>query len=728
MADDKKVRIGSEVDATGAKKGFDKIKADAKGMADEVKKAGQSAGQGLGKGVGAGAEEGAKKINKANSALNQSIRRQIGALQRQLAEQSSGAARGTRQYFQEYAKLRGADIKKLEANLRELESVERRVSAALQNTTRDTQVAGHAVGNLAAQFQDVAVTAQMGMSPLMIALQQGTQISAALGQSGAAGAVATLGAAFGSIFSPLSLFTIGITAAIAAGIQLAAAMFESGESAKSLDERITAFNGTLQELKTNTVSTTKDMDDLEEKYGKVDKRVLGLIGSLQKYNRLELKQNLQDLVSGFTGEVEDIFGAGAFGFTLDLDFTKGPQATARARLKGELEITEQAARKLEKAFIDLSTAKGLENQEQALSNVRQLLEGLAGDEPNKKMRDLNKTVATLLLNFIEYRNAIKDTAPEKEISKTEKEYRKLTKTVHKNIAENNKLASQLSKTKRSMGDSAYQTAIFKRQIELTTAAKKAGIPITAELARAYRQMAVDEAEAAKKVSDAQKLLDKDPKLGFFDAASKGAEDWAKKYENSSKSIREAIVGTFDSATDAVTNFVMTGKADIADFTKSVLADFLRIALRAAIIQPIAGALFGGAGGAGGAAAGGSAGTVASARGNAFSGGQVQAFANGGVFSSPITFPMSGGRTGLMAEAGPEAIMPLDRDAKGRLGVRTQGGQGVKINFQLVNQSSQPLTKQSQQAFFDEDLKAYVVRTVISDYTEGGKMRDLIGDR
>jgi phage-related minor tail protein len=32
-----------------------------------------------------------------------------------------------------------------------------------------------------------------------------------------------------------------------------------------------------------------------------------------------------------------------------------------------------------------------------------------------------------------------------------------------------------------------------------------------------------------------------------------------------------------------------------------------------------------------------------------------------------------GATGLMAEAGPEAIMPLTRGADGRLGVQAQGG-------------------------------------------------------
>jgi len=61
-----------------------------------------------------------------------------------------------------------------------------------------------------------------------------------------------------------------------------------------------------------------------------------------------------------------------------------------------------------------------------------------------------------------------------------------------------------------------------------------------------------------------------------------------------------------------------------------------------------------------------------ARGAAFSQGTVRPFASGGVVNGPVAFPMRGG-TGLMGEAGPEAIMPLSRGADGRLGVRTQGG-------------------------------------------------------
>ncbi|CUH87451.1 phage tail tape measure protein, lambda family [Phaeobacter sp. CECT 5382] len=66
-----------------------------------------------------------------------------------------------------------------------------------------------------------------------------------------------------------------------------------------------------------------------------------------------------------------------------------------------------------------------------------------------------------------------------------------------------------------------------------------------------------------------------------------------------------------------------------------------------------------------------------ANGAAFSQGRVMPFARGGVVSSPTSFPMRGG-TGLMGEAGPEAILPLSRGADGSLGVRSQGGGTVNL--------------------------------------------------
>jgi phage-related minor tail protein len=74
-----------------------------------------------------------------------------------------------------------------------------------------------------------------------------------------------------------------------------------------------------------------------------------------------------------------------------------------------------------------------------------------------------------------------------------------------------------------------------------------------------------------------------------------------------------------------------------------------------------------------------------ADGAGFSQGRVLPFADGGVVTGPVTFPMRGGRTGLMGEAGPEAILPLARGPDGRLGVEAGGG-GRPVNV-VINIST-----------------------------------------
>jgi lambda family phage tail tape measure protein len=74
---------------------------------------------------------------------------------------------------------------------------------------------------------------------------------------------------------------------------------------------------------------------------------------------------------------------------------------------------------------------------------------------------------------------------------------------------------------------------------------------------------------------------------------------------------------------------------------------------------------------------------ASADGNVVAGGRIKPFAKGGVLASPMLFPLEN-RTGLAGEAGPEAIMPLQRGSERRLGVAAQGNsQPVTIHFNVT---------------------------------------------
>lgn len=94
--------------------------------------------------------------------------------------------------------------------------------------------------NIAAQFQDIAVQLQSGQSPFTIALQQGTQLSSALGSGGGLkGALTALGAGFGSLINPVSLVTIATIALGGAAVEwLLKAQHGVEETDKAFEEHI----------------------------------------------------------------------------------------------------------------------------------------------------------------------------------------------------------------------------------------------------------------------------------------------------------------------------------------------------------------------------------------------------------------------------------------------------------------------------------------------------------
>jgi tape measure domain-containing protein len=87
-----------------------------------------------------------------------------------------------------------------------------------------------------------------------------------------------------------------------------------------------------------------------------------------------------------------------------------------------------------------------------------------------------------------------------------------------------------------------------------------------------------------------------------------------------------------------------------------------------------------------------------ANGNAFGANGIIPFAKGGIVNSPTLFPFAKG-TGLMGEAGPEAIMPLQRGANGKLGVLATGGGGdinVVVNVDASGSSVEGNEQEGQQ--------------------------------
>ncbi|MGY3172437.1 lambda family phage tail tape measure protein [Pseudomonas sp. TE12234] len=262
-----------------------------------------------------------------------------------------------------------------------------------------------------------------------------------------------------------------------------------------------------------------------------------------------------------------------------------------------------------------------------------------------------------------------------------------------------------------------------------------------------RGMSLDEYNAKlKAVAQSQQDL-RNTVIANYDDMTSAQGSWtagaSSAWENYLESTRDVagqtkslFTNAFSSMEDAIVNFAMTGKLSFADFAKSVLADMARIATRQASSSALSG-LFGLATTAASSYFGGSSSTslgasqagysstyFPQAKGGAWSDG-VQMFADGGAFtnsivSKPTAFGMANGNTGVMGEAGPEAIVPLARDSQGRLGVRG-GTNSSTVNVSVTVDASEGGGASPDPARLAEAIKVVCRQEIATARRNGGQL-------
>jgi len=183
---------------------------------------------------------------------------------------------------------------------------------------------------------------------------------------------------------------------------------------------------------------------------------------------------------------------------------------------------------------------------------------------------------------------------------------------------------------------------------------------------------------------------KDTSVNAFEAMKLGVQEYMDSIKDMNKQIKDTFVNAFKGMEDALVQFVLTGKLNFKKLAQSILADLTRMIIRQQIFNSLSGFInpFLPKGPAdsiadiasGGLpmadvnkiASGGFVETVINKKGNAFGINGIVPYAKGGIVNKPKIFGFSRG-IGLMGEAGPEAILPLQRGRGGKLGVIAQGG-------------------------------------------------------
>lgn len=553
------------------------------------------------------------------------------------------------------------------------------------------------VGNIAAQFQDIGVTAAMGMNPLIIALQQGTQLSAVFGQTGG-GALAQIRAAFTSIISPVSLLTIAITALAVVGIQwlidLATKGSEANLTLKEQNEliqsiadrfgeaapRLQAYADALTQikdvsdaLKAGDIAAKAQFEGLEVALGRVndkfERMMLVLSGNpknievtdklTQAFANLNEKlregkatnedlATAQDAVSeaAKTGAPEvAAFGAAFAGIVGQINSAIGAMVAAR----GEIGNLTAAANK---ALNDPRTWRGAGKEDQFFNADTAIAGGTATDDLLLPLVGPNIVRRPSDLETAANRGYVK---PSGGGGKTQAEnFESVTKAAQRQI-------ETLKAQAATLGMSEEAAAKLKYETDLLNDAQQKNIKLTPDQKNELTALAGEMATLEVQTKRATEALEfaKDATKGFVSDLVSGLEE--------GKSVWESF-------TNAALNL---SKKLIDRGLNAIIDKLFEINTTASQTKTGGGGgLFGGILGIVGKLFGGGAGAFPTAPGGLYANGGV--FGNGinahsnSVVSRPTLFAFASG-AGIMGEAGPEAVMPLKRGPDGSLGVQMHDG-------------------------------------------------------
>lgn len=256
--------------------------------------------------------------------------------------------------------------------------------------------------------------------------------------------------------------------------------------------------------------------------------------------------------------------------------------------------------------------------------------------------------------------------------------------------------------------------------------QRSGKPLTEEATEAIKKQADASAQAAEKIMRQNAELSR----SFSNGLNLGFKTYVDDAGNAAKQSQSLVTSSFSAMENAVASFATNGAGAFKNFANAIISDIIRIQVRMAIAGLAK--YFAPAGGvtpdSNGSYMTGSQVNDGYANGGAFSSGrEIVPFANGDVFATPTFFPMSNGQTGLLGEAGEEAIMPLSRGPDGKLGVKASGGSSAKttaanVQVNVINNASADGYEATASQSTDSNGKDII--TVLVDRVKGAMTDDV----
>ncbi|MFO6463097.1 phage tail length tape measure family protein [Jannaschia sp. KMU-145] len=242
-------------------------------------------------------------------------------------------------------------------------------SAQMKRYGNATRVAGHQSQNAAYQIQDVFVTAEMGMSPMRIALQQGSQLSMVINDmaresGGARGALTGLVSGIGSMINPMSLATIGVIAGAAALIQWGMGALNAEDSAASLEDRLDNLRVLMEGVSASQDILALSTLELVNKYGDA-------AGAVREFAILQAQLRVAE-VNNALREQSSIMRDAAAGYHTAASGGHDLRNTLQ-RLSSDFGVTAADARQLNDIIGRLANSNTMDAQAAAVSDLNRFL-------------------------------------------------------------------------------------------------------------------------------------------------------------------------------------------------------------------------------------------------------------------------------------------------------------------------------------------------------------------
>lgn len=558
------------------------------------------------------------------------------------------------------------------------------VSLKAGGTANDNLPNRFNTANIAAQFQDIGVTAAMGMNPLTVALQQGTQLSAVLNsmQNPLKGLVA----AFSSVTNTVSLMTIGIIALVVSLIQmvnwvkfaqgtlrgLADVIQKIGPYALGAAAGLALFYSPAiisGLINVTTLIITMGAATLaagvKMAAGFAIANPLVLVAALAAaagaiavwaVNASKPFREFANVVIGiFTGLGNIIIGSIMSMFEFLNNAVVGATNDLINAINAGLDkLPDKIKDKLQIDGIEFKfkeTNYGLDRVQKGATQIGKAFNAGVSSEIDsfdyvgKISQSVEKGLDAVSAKLKTWANKLNDNSA----------WDDFVKGAERRLA-------TLQAERDSVGLSAEAAAKLKYETELLNEAQQKNITLTESQKDRISQLATDMAGIEEQTRFYKESLDfaKDSTKSFFKDLKNGLQEGKTLWQSFGNAITNVLNKIIDKMIDSSIDMLFRSMGPGGASATSGISSYL----------------FGG-------------GASAHANGNAFDSGGITKFKNGGAFTNSVvnrTTPFAfagGGSFGVMGEAGPEAVMPLQRGSDGSLGVKMYGsgsnGSNVVVN-------------------------------------------------